>query len=131
MSKDTRKLPPALQAHPLAHIFSAALDLGEIAITSGTLPDIADGQPKSSDFREQAEQAFRNMLNVLAACGQNEHNLAFVVIMLACDIDSHYGPLNEVWGEIMGETNPKPCRAAFQVVKLPLGAMIEVIGITR
>ena len=131
MSSDKRKLPPALQALPLAHLFSAALDLGDFAITAGTLPLIENGEPKSELFRDQAEQAFRNMLDMLAACGQNKHNLAFVLIVVSCDIVKNYGPLNEVWEKAMEGVHPMPCRMAFQVAKLPCNALIEVAGLTR
>ncbi len=129
---DKRKLPAGMEIHPLAHIFSPVLDLGDLAITSGTLPDIEGDRLKNpEDFRAQTEQAFRNMLNVLAAAGQNKHNLAFVLIVVACDINVHYGPLNEIWSEVMEGVKPMPCRMAFQVVKLPKNALIEVFGVTR
>ena len=77
---------------------------------------------------EQAEQALRNMLNALAACGKSKENLAFVEIMMTPSLKTHFGLFNEVWLDIMDGVAPKPCRKAYRVVELPFDAMVEVTG---
>ncbi len=62
--------------------------------------------------------------DLLATANSSKADLVKVTILMT-DID-HYGKINEIYGEWLGDIIP-PARAAYCVSKLPLGALVEIV----
>jgi 2-iminobutanoate/2-iminopropanoate deaminase len=71
---------------------------------------------------EQTEQVMKNIGGILAEAGYTYAD----VIKCTCLLESmdNFVAMNQVYGKYFPE-NP-PARAAFGVVKLPLGVMVEI-----
>ena len=61
---------------------------------------------------------------LLIAANSSRADLVKVEILLS-DMN-HYGIVNEIYGEWLGEVIP-PARAAYQAAGLPFGALIEIV----
>ena len=90
--------------------YSQAIEANGILFISGQIPvDPKVGKIVEGGITEQTEQVLKNIGAILKEAG-----LDFV-------------PMNEVYAKYF--TGDKPARAAFGVVKLPLGAMVEIEAI--
>lgn len=125
------ELPEGLRDLPLANLFSGALNLENMAITSGVLPLLDDQKPRSDDFRTQLGEALNTMVHRLEDCGKTIDQVVFVLVFVTVDLgfSVNYNMVNGIWEDVFGGMIPMPCRAVIQVKGLPFGAKAEVIGV--
>ena len=113
----TENAPGAVGAYSQGIISNGfVFTAGQIPLIPGT-KNMAEG-----GIKEQTQQALENLKGVLEAGGSSLENVVKVTVFLA-NLD-HFADMNAVYSTFFPE-NP-PARSAFQVVKLPLGALIEI-----
>ncbi len=103
--------------------YSQAIEANGTLYISGQIPiDPATGKFVEGGIKEQTEQVMKNIGAILKAAGYEFSDVVKSTCLLS-DMDN-FVPMNEVYGNYYTE-NP-PARAAFGVVKLPLGALVEI-----
>ena len=103
--------------------YSQAIQAGGTIYVSGQLPiNPATGEFAGEDIRAQARQSLENIKAILAAAGMGMPNVVKTTVLLQ-DM-AGFAAMNEVYAEYF--TEPYPARAAFQVAKLPKGALVEI-----
>lgn len=103
--------------------YSQAVEVNGTLYISGQIPiDPAIGKVINGDIKEQTEQVMKNIGAILEAAGLNYSNVVKSTCLLS-DMDN-FSAMNEIYGRYY--TNDMPARAAYGVVKLPLGALIEI-----
>lgn len=90
---------------------------GQIAINPGT------GELVTGSIREQTEQVFKNLKEVLRASGVGFEAVISVCVYLRDMKD--FKDMNEIYGRIF-TTDPLPARVTVAVSGLPKGALIEI-----
>ena len=102
--------------------YSQAIETNGTLYISGQIPiNPATGQMPEG-IKEQTEQVMKNIGAILNAAGYSYSNVVKSTCLLS-DMNN-FQAMNEIYGEYYRE-NP-PARAAYGVVKLPLGALIEI-----
>ena len=113
----TAKAPKAIGPYSQAIEINGMLYLsGQIAIDPATSKLIEGG------IKEQTEQVMKNIGAVLAEAGYTFADVIKSTCLLS-DMDN-FAAMNEIYGKYYPENSP--ARAAYAVVKLPLGALIEI-----
>jgi 2-iminobutanoate/2-iminopropanoate deaminase len=103
--------------------YSQAIESNGTLYISGQVPiDPATGKLVEGDIAEQTHRVLKNIAAILNAAGYNFSNVVKSTCLLA-NMDD-FKAMNEVYSQYYTE-NP-PARAAYGVVKLPLGALIEI-----
>ncbi len=103
--------------------YSQAIETNGMLFISGQIPiDPATGKIVDGGIKEQTEQVMKNIGAILQAAGYSYNDVVKSTCLLN-DMDN-FVPMNEVYGKFYPE-NP-PARAAYGVVKLPLGALVEI-----
>ena len=103
--------------------FSQAVEAKGMLFISGQLPiDPAIGKIVEGGIKEQTEQVMKNIGVILKAAGYTYADVVKSTCLLN-DMDN-FTAMNEVYAKFYSE-NP-PARAAYGVVRLPLGAMVEI-----
>jgi len=103
--------------------YSQAVEANGMLFISGQIPiDPAIGKIVDGGIKEQTEQVMKNIGAVLEAAGYSFADVVKSTCLLN-DMDN-FAAMNEVYARYYQE-NP-PARAAYGVVKLPLGAMVEI-----
>ncbi len=102
--------------------YSQAIEVNGTLYISGQIPIIPATGQMPEGIKEQTKQVMENIGAILKAAGYSYTNVVKSTCLLS-DMDN-FKAMNEVYGEYYKE-NP-PARAAFGVVKLPLGALIEI-----
>lgn len=103
--------------------YSQAVEAGGTLYISGQVPiDPATGKVVEGGIREQTEQVMKNIGNLLRAAGYDFGDVVKSTCLLS-DMDN-FAAMNEVYGSYY-PVDP-PSRAAYQVVRLPLGVLIEI-----
>jgi len=103
--------------------YSQAVESNGTLYISGQIPiNPATGKIVEGGIKEQTEQVMKNIEAILTEAGYSFEN----VVKSTCLLDNmdNFAAMNEVYAKYYN-TNP-PARAAFGVVKLPLGVMIEI-----
>ncbi len=102
--------------------YSQAVEVKGTLYISGQLPINPKTGEMPGEIAEQTEQALKNIGAILKAAGYSYTD----VVKSTCLLNdmNNFAAMNEVYAKFYSE-NP-PSRAAYQVVKLPLGAMIEI-----
>jgi reactive intermediate/imine deaminase len=85
---------------------------GQVAVKAG------------ADIGSQTHAALAKVDALLAAANSSRADLVKVTILLSSMDD--YGAVNEIYGAWLGDTMP-PSRAAYEVSRLPLDALIEIV----
>ena len=122
MSKkiDTPNAPAAIGP------FSQAIEANGMVFVSGQLPiDPATGEFAGSDIVSQVKQSLTNIASVLKEAGLEMSDVVKTTVLLQNMSD--FAAMNEVYASFFKE--PYPARAAFEVVKLPKGALVEIEAI--
>ncbi|MBQ7222584.1 MAG: RidA family protein [Bacteroidales bacterium] len=102
--------------------YSQAVIAGSTIYVSGQIPiDPATGEFVPGGAREQMEQVFTNLKNILNYAGYDFSDVVKTTVYLKDMGD--FATLNEVYAKYFSA--PYPARAAFQVAALPKGALIE------
>ena len=105
--------------------YSQAIETENLIFVSGQLPiDIKTGEMPSG-IKAQTKQALENTKAILKEAGLDLNNVVKTTVLLS-DIN-HFSDMNEVYGEFFN--SPFPARAAYQVVALPKGALVEIESI--
>ena len=106
--------------------YSQAVKIGTTVYLSGQIPLVPETMAMvSEDFRDQAQQVFKNLAAVCEAAGGVLQDMVKVNIFLT-DL-SQFATVNEVMAEHFEQ--PYPARAAIEVSALPKGAQIEIDGV--
>lgn len=105
--------------------YSQAVEANGLLFISGQIPvNPADGSTPT-DIVGQTEQVMKNIGAILKAAGLGyEHIVKTTCLLSTMD---HFGPMNEVYGKYFPKD--QPARAAFAVVKLPKGVLVEIEAI--
>lgn len=106
--------------------YSQAVKIGTTVYLSGQIPLVPETMEFiSEEFRDQAEQVFKNLTAVCEAAGGCLQDMVKVQIYLT-DL-GQFPIVNEVMASFF--KTPYPARAAIGVKALPKGAQIEIDGI--
>lgn len=103
--------------------YSQAIEHNNHLFISGQIPiDPATGKMVEGGITEQTEQVMKNIGAILHKAGFTFEHVVKSTCLLS-DMDN-FAAMNAVYAKYY-PVNP-PARAAFGVVKLPLGALIEI-----
>jgi len=103
--------------------YSQAVEANGMLFISGQIPiDPAIGKIVEGGIKEQTEQVMKNIGVILKTAGYTYEDVVKSTCLLN-DMDN-FAAMNEVYAKYYPE-NP-PARAAYGVVRLPLGAMVEI-----
>ncbi|MDX9853052.1 MAG: RidA family protein [Tenuifilaceae bacterium] len=103
--------------------YSQAVEVNGLLFISGQIPiDPAVGAFVEGGIKEQTEQVLKNMGAILAEAGLTFDNVVKTTCLLS-DMDN-FAAMNEVYARYF--TKDMPARAAYGVVRLPLGALVEI-----
>ena len=106
--------------------YSQAIEANGMVFVSGQIPVNPElGKVVEGGIKEQTEQVLKNMGAILKEAGLDFSNVVKCTCLLS-DMDN-FAAMNEVYGSYFSE-NP-PARAAYAVVKLPLGVLVEIEAI--
>ena len=106
--------------------YSQAIVAGGFVFASGQVPiDPATGEFAEGGIKEQTRQSLTNVTNVLAEAGIDLSHVVKTTGVLS-DMDN-FAAMNEVYAEYF--TEDCPARAAYEVAKLPKGALVEIEAI--
>ena len=108
--------------------YSQAMTTGNLVFTSGMIAlDPATGEIVGNTIKEQAEQALKNLGEVLAAAGSGYDKTVKTVCFLADMGD--FAAFNEVYGSFF--TDNKPARSCVAVKTLPKNVLCEVEAVAE
>jgi len=103
--------------------YSQAVEANGILFISGQVPiDPTTGKIIDGGIKEQTEQVMKNIGAILEAAGLSYTNVVKSTCLLN-DMDN-FAAMNEVYARFY--TAEMPTRSAYGVVRLPLGALIEI-----
>lgn len=103
--------------------YSQATEMNGMLFISGQIPiDPATGQVVEADIQVQTKQVMENIKAILEAAGYTFADVVKSTCLLSTMDD--FAAMNQVYGSYY-QTDP-PARAAYAVVKLPLGVLIEI-----
>ena len=103
--------------------YSQAIETNGMLFVSGQIPiDPATAKIVEGGIKEQTEQVMKNIGAILSEAGYAFTDVVKSTCLLS-DIDN-FAAMNEIYGKYYPENSP--ARAAYAVVKLPLGALIEI-----
>ncbi|KAM9415995.1 2-iminobutanoate/2-iminopropanoate deaminase-like isoform 2-T5 [Salvelinus alpinus] len=119
-----QKLFPYTPKAPIRQgIYSQAVVVDRTVYISGQLGlDVASGKLVEGGVQAQARQALVNMGEILKAAGCGYDNVVKTTVLLA-DINDFVN-VNDVYKTFFSKNFP--ARAAYQVVALPRGGLVEI-----
>ncbi len=104
--------------------YSPAILAGNTLYLSGQIAiDPATGEMVRDGIEAETHQVMKNIQAVLQAAGFSLSDVVQSKVFLA-DLN-HYGAMNAVYGSYFKEA--PPARAAVQVARLPLDALVEIM----
>jgi|TARA_B110000014_G_scaffold192134_1_gene140943 reactive intermediate/imine deaminase len=116
---ETKKAPKAIGP------YSQAIAMGNIVYLSGQIPLDPNTMELVQGEEEQIRQVFANLAAVCNAANSTLNDIVKLNVYLQ-DL-SIYPKVNEIMLTLFKE--PFPARAAVEVSKLPLDALIEIEGV--
>lgn len=103
--------------------YSQAVEANGFIFISGQIPiDPSTGKVVEGGIKEQTEQVLKNIGAILKEAGLDYKNVVKTTCLLS-DMDN-FAAMNEVYSRYF--TSEMPARAAYGVVRLPLGVMVEI-----
>lgn len=102
--------------------YSQGVEANGFVYVSGQLPVDAQTGTMPSTIEEQTAQSLNNIKHILNAAGLDMENVVKTTVLMK-DLGD-FGKMNEVYATFF--SGVAPARAAYQVVALPKGAMIEI-----
>jgi len=103
--------------------YSQAILSGNTLYISGQVPIVpGSGTLMEGGIQEQTEQALKNIGAILEDAGFGFEHVVKSTVLLT-DM-ANFKAMNEVYAKFY--TNNPPARAAYAVVGLPLGALVEI-----
>jgi 2-iminobutanoate/2-iminopropanoate deaminase len=107
--------------------YSQAIEIGNLVFTSGQIPV----NPATGEIPEgveaQAEQAFTNIRELLAAAGTSIENVIKTTVFIK-DMND-FGKINEIYAKYF--TGTFPARSCVEVARLPKDVLIEIEAIAE
>ncbi|MEO2083766.1 MAG: Rid family detoxifying hydrolase [Desulfurobacteriaceae bacterium] len=104
--------------------YSQGILYGNFIFTSGQLGIDPETGKLRDDFKEQAEQALKNMISVVEAAGGSRCSIVKVTVFIR-DV-SRFKEFNDVYENFFRSCPFRPTRSVVEVSGLPLGADVEV-----
>jgi 2-iminobutanoate/2-iminopropanoate deaminase len=103
--------------------YSQAVETNGVLYISGQLPiDPATGAFVEGGAAEQTAQCLKNIGAILQEAGYGYSDVVKSTVLMA-DMND-FAAMNEVYARVYAE--PFPARVAYQVGRLPMGALIEI-----
>ena len=103
--------------------YSQAVKAGEFLFISGQIGlDPATGKMVEGGLTQQVERVLENLREILEAAGGGIDSVVKTTVLLQSMDD--FGAMNEIYAGVF--TDNPPARAAFEVGRLPLGALVEI-----
>jgi 2-iminobutanoate/2-iminopropanoate deaminase len=103
--------------------YSQAVRAGDFLFISGQVGfDPATGKMVDGGLAAQVEQVLENVRGILEAAGGNLESVVKTTVLLQ-SIDD-FAAMNEIYAGVFKDD--PPARAAFEVGRLPLGALVEI-----
>ena len=103
--------------------YSQAVKCGNMIYTSGAIPiDPASGDVVPGGAAEQAEQALKNLSEVLLASGAKLSDVIKTTVFIK-DMN-HFAAINEVYKKYF--TDNFPARSCVEVARLPKDVLVEI-----
>jgi len=103
--------------------YSQAVEANGFLFISGQIPiDPSTGKVVEGGIKEQTEQVLINIGAILKEAGLDYKNVVKTTCLLS-DMDN-FAAMNEIYARYF--TSEMPARAAYGVVRLPLGVMVEI-----
>lgn len=103
--------------------YSQAIEINDMLFISGQIPiNPKTGKIIEGGVTEQTEQVMQNIEAILTEAGYTFNDVIKSTCLLN-DMDN-FAAMNEVYGKYYPQD--PPARAAYGVVKLPLGVMVEI-----
>lgn len=103
--------------------YSQAIESNGTLYISGQIPiDPVTGKVVEGGIKEQTNQVMKNIGAILNAAGYTYEDVVKSTCLLS-DMDN-FVPMNEVYAQYYAEI--PPARAAYGVVRLPLGVLVEI-----
>lgn len=105
--------------------YSQAIEISGMVYTSGVIPvDSATGVV-AEGVEAQAEQAFKNICNLVEASGSKVENIIKTTVFIKEMND--FGKINEIYKKYFKE--PFPARSCVEVARLPKDVLLEIEAI--
>ncbi len=105
--------------------YSQAIESNGFVYVSGQLPINVETGTMPESIEEQTAQSLSNIKSILEAAGLSMDNVVKTTVLMTNLGD--FTKMNEVYGTFF--SGAYPARAAYQVVALPKGAMVEIEAI--
>ena len=106
--------------------YSQAIEVNGMVYTSGVIPvDPATGAVVEGGVEAQANQAFKNLCNLVEASGSQVSNIVKTTVFIREMND--FGTINEIYKKYFKE--PFPARSCVEVARLPKDVLLEVEAI--
>lgn len=106
--------------------YSQAVEVNGLLFISGQIPvNPATGELVENNIEAQTEQVLKNIGAILKEAGLDYSHVVKTTCLLS-DMDN-FVPMNNIYGKYF--TAQMPARAAFAVVKLPKGCLVEIEAI--
>ena len=105
--------------------YSQAIESNGFVYVSGQLPINVETGTMPESIEEQTAQSLNNIKSILEATGLSMDNVVKTTVLMTNLGD--FTKMNEVYGTFF--SGAYPARAAYQVVALPKGAMVEIEAI--
>ncbi len=105
--------------------YSQAIEINGMVYTSGVIPvDPATGVV-AEGVEAQAEQAFKNICNLVEASGSKVENIIKTTVFIK--EMNYFGKINEIYKKYFKE--PFPARSCVEVARLPKDVLLEIEAI--
>lgn len=105
--------------------YSQAIVLGDMLYTSGQIPVNPETGTIPDSVTKQANQAFTNLKNLIAASGGDIKNTVKTTVFIKNIED--FATINEIYATYF--TEPFPARSCVEVARLPKDVLLEVEAI--
>ncbi|MCQ2374725.1 MAG: RidA family protein [Salinivirgaceae bacterium] len=106
--------------------YSQAIETNGFVFVSGQIPIVPQtGNLVDGGIEQQTEQVLKNIAAILEAAGLSLANVVKTTVLLKSIND--FAAMNAIYAKFF--TNEAPARAAYEVVNLPKGALIEIEAI--
>lgn len=105
--------------------YSQAIEINNMVYTSGVIPVDPPTGVIPEGVEAQAEQAFKNLCNLVEASGSKVENIVKTTVFIKEMND--FGKINEIYKKYFKE--PFPARSCVEVARLPKDVLLEVEAI--
>ena len=112
---------------PLRNLYSQAISVqGRLIFTAGQLGiSPQTGTLVEGGVQAQTQQALENIKAIVKAAGSSMANIVKMTVLL--DSIDDFAAMNQVYKRYFTES--PPARTAFEVARLPIGALVEIEAI--